>query len=149
MRVTTKGRYALRAITNLALTNSDKPIPIKKIAGDEEISPEFLEQIFFRLKKSGIVSSVRGPGGGFMLDRAPEDISVKNIFDAVGEGLEITPCTGEDECPRAATCLAYDVWQEASGLFVNYFEGLTLRRVMDMNKSPLPDTMMSGKESSV
>jgi Rrf2 family transcriptional regulator, iron-sulfur cluster assembly transcription factor len=146
MRVTTKGRYALRAITNLALTNSDKPVPIKQIAGDEEISPEFLEQIFFRLKKTGIISSVRGPGGGFMLERAPEDISVKDIFDAVGEGLEITPCTGEGECDRSDVCPVHDVWQEASDLIVGYFDSLTLRRVMDMNKSPVFDKIMSGKE---
>jgi len=149
MRVTTKGRYALRAITNLALTGSDKPVPIKQIAGDEEISPEFLEQIFFRLKKTGIISSVRGPGGGFMLDKAPEDISVKDIFDAVGEGLEITPCTGEEDCVRQDTCSVHDVWQEASDVIVGYFEGLTLRRIMDMNKSPALDKMMSGQDFSV
>jgi Rrf2 family iron-sulfur cluster assembly transcriptional regulator len=149
MRVTTKGRYALRAIANLAVTNSDKPVPIKRIAAEEEISPEFLEQIFFRLKKTGIISSVRGPGGGFRLDKAPEDISVKDIFDAVGEGLEITPCTSEDDCKRADICPIHDVWQEASELIVGYFEGLTLRRVMDMNKNPVVDKMMSGKEFNV
>ena len=149
MRVTTKGRYALRAITNLALAASDKPIPIKQIAGDEEISPEFLEQIFFRMKKSGIISSVRGPGGGFMLDRTPEEISVKDIFDAVGEGLEISPCMGEEGCERAENCSVYDVWQEASDLIVSHFEGLTLRHIMDMNKSPALDSLMSGRELSV
>jgi len=145
MRVTTKGRYALRAITNLALAESEKPIPIKKIAGEEGISPEFLEQIFFRMKKSGIISSVRGPGGGFMLDKAPEDISVKSIFDAVGEGMDITPCTGDDGCERIDHCVAADVWHEASDLILGYFENLTLRRVMDMNKSPALDKMLSGK----
>ncbi len=149
MRVTTKGRYALRALTNLALAESDKPIPIKRIAGDEEISPEFLEQIFFRMKKSGIISSVRGPGVGFMLDRAPEDISFKDIFDAVGEGLDLTPCTGEEECDRAENCSVYDMWQEASELIVGYFRDLTLRRIMDMNKGPLVDSMMSGEQFSV
>lgn len=149
MRVTTKGRYALRAITNLALTASDKPVPIKQIAGDEEISPEFLEQIFFRMKKSGIISSVRGPGGGFMLDRAPEDISVKDIFDAVGEGLEISPCMGEEGCARAENCSVYGVWQEASDLIVSHFESLTLRHIMDMNKDPALESLMSGKELSV
>lgn len=149
MRVTTKGRYALRAITNLALADSARPIPIKRIASEEDISPEFLEQIFFRLKKTGIISSVRGPGGGFMLEQAPEDISVKDIFDAVGEGLEITPCTGEGDCDRAEVCSVHDVWQEASDLIVSYFEELTLRRVMDMNKNPGMKKMLSGTEFSV
>ena len=149
MRVTTKGRYALRAITNLALADSDKPIPIKRIAGEEAISPEFLEQIFFRMKKSGIISSVRGPGGGFMLDKKPEEITVKDIFDAVGEGLEITPCMGEEGCERIENCVATDVWHEASDLIVSYFENLTLRRVMEMNKSAEFDKLMSGKKVPV
>lgn len=144
MRVTTKGRYALRAITNLALAESDKPIPIRRIAGEEGISPEFLEQIFFRLKKTGMISSVRGPGGGFLLERAPEDISVKEIFDAAGEGMEITPCTGEDGCERIDDCGVGTVWQEASEIFLSYFEGLTLRRVMEMSKSAKRDKVMRG-----
>lgn len=149
MRVTTKGRYALRAITNLALADSDRPVPIKQIAGDEDISPEFLEQIFFRLKKSGIISSVRGPGGGFLLEQDPADISVKDIFDAVGEGLEITPCTSDDDCNRAEDCIVRDVWQEASQHILSYFKELTLKRVVDMNKNKVVDKMMSGDEFEV
>jgi Rrf2 family iron-sulfur cluster assembly transcriptional regulator len=149
MRVTTKGRYALRAITNLALTGSDRPVPIKQIAADEDISPEFLEQIFFRLKKSGIISSVRGPGGGFILERDPAEVSVREIFEAVGEGLEITPCTGEDDCDRADDCLVHDVWQEASEHIVSYFDKLTLRRIMDMNQDKVLDSLVTGKEFSV
>ena len=149
MRVTTKGRYALRAITNLAMADTDKPVPIKQIAGDEEISPEFLEQIFFKLKKSGIISSVRGPGGGFVLEKDPSDVTVKDIFDAVGEGLEITPCTGEDGCEREDVCLVHDVWKEASVHIVSFFENLTLRKVMEMNNGKALDQIVSGKEFSV
>jgi Rrf2 family iron-sulfur cluster assembly transcriptional regulator len=133
MRVTTKGRYALRAITNLALTGSSKPVPIRQIAAEEAMSPEFLEQIFFRLKKTGIIRSVRGPGGGFMLDREPDKISVRDIFDAVGEGLQITPCTEGGECERSEICSVHDVWQDASDVIVSYFEQLTLQKVMDRN----------------
>ena len=149
MRVTTKGRYALRAITNLAMADTDKPVPIKQIAGDEEISPEFLEQIFFKLKKSGIISSVRGPGGGFVLEKDPSDVTVKDIFDAVGEGLEITPCTGEDGCEREDICLVHDVWKEASVHIVSFFENLTLRKVMEMNNGKALDQIVSGREFSV
>ena len=144
MRVTTKGRYALRAITNLALAGSARPVPIKVIAGEEDISPEFLEQIFFRLKKAGIINSVRGPGGGFTLDRNPADITVKEIFDAVGEGLEITPCTGEDDCDRQDICLVHDVWKEASRHIVGYFERLTLERVIEISRESSLDSLVSG-----
>ena len=149
MRVTTKGRYALRAITNLALAGTDKPVPIKRIAGEEDISPEFLEQIFFKLKKAGIISSVRGPGGGFTLERDPADVSVKDIFDAVGEGLEITPCTGEDDCDRQEICLVHDIWKEASVHIVGYFEQLKLKRIMEMNQDKTLDSVMNGKEFTV
>ena len=144
MRVTTKGRYALRAITNLALAGSDRPVPIKVIAGDEGISPEFLEQIFFRLKKAGIINSVRGPGGGFTLERNPADITVKEIFEAVGEGLEITPCTGDDDCERQENCLVRDVWKDASDHIVGYFERLTLERVIDISRERSLDSVISG-----
>jgi len=149
MRVTTKGRYALRAITNLAMADSRKPIPIKHIASEEGISPEFLEQIFFKLKKAGIISSVRGPGGGFILEKDPNAVSVKNIFDAVGEGLEITPCTGEDDCDRSDNCMMKGVWEDVSTHIVSYFEKLTLRRIIDMNQDKVVDTMISGNEFSV
>jgi len=148
MRVTTKGRYALRAITNLAMAGSDRPVPIKQIAGEEGISPEFLEQIFFKLKKSGIISSVRGPGGGFILESDPAEVSVKDIFDAVGEELEITPCTGEDDCDRQDVCLVHDVWKEASVHIVGYFERLTLKKIMEMNQDKVAE-LMSGKEFTV
>lgn len=137
MRVTTKGRYALRALVKLALEASEKPIPIKRLAEAESISPEFLEQIFFRLKKSGIIDSVRGPGGGFVLRKDPEEISVRAIFDAVGEGIELTPCTtpsknGDSvECDRAEECLMQDVWHEVSEHITRYFEDLTLQKILD------------------
>ncbi|MFP4377087.1 MAG: RrF2 family transcriptional regulator [Spirochaetales bacterium] len=148
MRITTKGRYALRAITNLAMKGTDRPVPIKTLAAEEGISPEFLEQIFFKLKKSGIISSVRGPGGGFVLEQAPEEVSVKDIFDAVGEGLEITPCVGDEECDRQDTCLVHGVWKEASDHIVGYFEALSLKKIMEMNQDRLVSTMMSGEKFS-
>lgn len=149
MRITTKGRYAIRAMTNLALSDSEKPKPIKAIAEEEGISPEFLEQIFFRLKKTGMITSVRGPGGGFRLARKPEEVSVKEIFDAVGEGIDLTPCTSSVDCenedrnPNAYTaagctrtelCQVHDIWQETSAFFRNYFTEMTLQKVIDSSK---------------
>jgi Rrf2 family iron-sulfur cluster assembly transcriptional regulator len=135
MRITTKGRYALRALVNLAMAGTDRPIPIKVIAEEESISPEFLEQIFFKLKKAGIINSVRGPGGGFVLKQTPDEITAKAIFEAVGEGLQITPCaengTHQGDCARADECLVHDVWQEASDFINGYFTDLTLQKIMD------------------
>ncbi|MFW5695735.1 MAG: RrF2 family transcriptional regulator [Alkalispirochaeta sp.] len=153
MRITTKGRYALRAMTNLAASYSGKPRPIKAIAAEENISPEFLEQIFFRLKKAGIIGSVRGPGGGFVLVKQPEEITIKDIFVAVDEGLDLTPCTactetdGVDPCDRMDRCLVYSVWQEASDHIINYFDSITLRSVLEKSPEKVAQ-LMSGSEVS-
>lgn len=153
MRITTKGRYALRAMANLAASYRGKPRPIKKIAAEENISPEFLEQIFFKLKKAEIIGSVRGPGGGFMLDRDPSTITAKDIFIAVDEGIDLTPCTactesdGEDPCDRMDRCLVYSVWREASEHIINYFDGITLQSILDKNQDKI-DRLLAGQEVS-
>ncbi len=135
MRITTKGRYALRAVVNLAAAAGDKPVPIKQIAEVEEISPEFLEQIFFRLKKSGLIRSVRGPGGGFILDRNPEEITIKDIFEAVGEGVDLTPCAscGNDlgTCNRTDSCLIHEVWTKITSEVSTLFESFTLQGIVE------------------
>jgi len=135
MRITTKGRYALKAILYLAVNSTGSPISIKEISAVQKISPEFLEQLFFKLKKSGIISSVRGPGGGFTLARTLEEVTVKHIFDAVGEGLDLTPCTSCNEdtpvCTEVDECLSYDVWKAAADQIQGYFGTLTLRMIVD------------------
>lgn len=135
MRITTKGRYALKAILYLAVNGQGVPISIKEISAVQKISPEFLEQLFFKLKKSSIISSVRGPGGGFSLNRPQEEVTVKQIFDAVGEGLDLTPCTScNDEtpvCTEHDECLSYDVWKAAADQIQGYFGTLTLKMIVD------------------
>lgn len=154
MRITTKGRYALRAMANLALSGTERPKPIKTIAAEEDISPEFLEQIFFKLRKSGIINSVRGPGGGFLLDRDPATVTTKEIFEAVGEGLEITPCSqpredGTYECDKTDDCVVHDVWREASDFITGYFENLTLAKVLENQKDSGYEPVLSGSEFGV
>lgn len=135
MRITTKGRYALKAILYLAVNGQGTPISIKEISANQKISPEFLEQLFFKLKKATIISSVRGPGGGFSLNRPLDSISVKDVFDAVGEGLDLTPCTScNDEtpvCTEHDECLSYDVWRAAADQIQGYFRTLTLKMIVD------------------
>ncbi len=135
MRITTKGRYALRAVHSLAKTNSESPVSIRELAEKEDISPEFLEQIFFRLKKTGMISSTRGPGGGFKLSWTPDKISLYDILEAVGEGVEFTPCLAVDPeshpCERIDSCVAHEVWKEASNNIKDYFSKITLQNIMD------------------
>jgi Rrf2 family transcriptional regulator, iron-sulfur cluster assembly transcription factor len=132
MRITTKGRYAVRAIVQLAMQGNEKPVSIRKISELENISAEFLEQIFFKLRKGGIISSVRGPGGGFRLNRKTEAISVAEIFDAVGEGLILTPCVEDstESCERITNCIVNQLWNNSYLHFRGYFEKTSLKDVM-------------------
>jgi Rrf2 family iron-sulfur cluster assembly transcriptional regulator len=140
-------------MTNLAASYTGSPRPIKHIAAEEDISPEFLEQIFFKLKKAGIIGSVRGPGGGFVMDRDPATVTVKDIFVAVDEGLDLTPCTactatdGEDPCDRMDRCLVYSVWQEASDHIINYFDSITLKSILEKNQDKI-EKLLTGAEIS-
>ncbi|MEM5947916.1 Rrf2 family transcriptional regulator [Spirochaetia bacterium 38H-sp] len=155
MRITTKGRYGLRALLNLAMSAETKPVPIKTIAEEEGISPEFLEQIFFKLRKSGIIDSVRGPGGGFIIKRPLEEISIKDIFDAVEEDLGITPCTedetktGPELCSKAETCLLHGIWQETATHLRNYFASISLKDLISKAQKELYDNIQSGQDFSI
>ena len=135
MRITTKGRYAVRAIVQLAMQGDEKPVSIRKISEIENISAEFLEQIFFKLRKGGIISSVRGPGGGFKLDRKTEEILIAEIFDAVGEGLLLSPCVEDSPqtCERMSDCIVNQLWNNSYLHFRGYFEKTTLKDVMTGN----------------
>jgi Rrf2 family iron-sulfur cluster assembly transcriptional regulator len=133
MRITTKGRYALRAVLALAEASPNgKPVSIKFISEREDISAEFLEQIFFRLRRAGVIGSVRGPGGGFYFARSLDHISLMDILEASGEGLGIAPCScgKKERCTNSATCLAGGVWREMHGKIQEYAAGRTLADII-------------------
>ena len=122
------------------LANSRKKEIVRiaeELSEKEEISPEFLEQIFFRLRKSGIIKSTRGPGGGFQIDRDPRTVSVKEIFDAVGEEISLTPCTSDTDprspCERNHRCIAHEMWIETAKHINDYFSGITIQDILDKN----------------
>jgi Rrf2 family iron-sulfur cluster assembly transcriptional regulator len=133
MRITTRGRYALRAaLAMVKLGSNGEPVSINSIAAEENISSVFLEQIFFKLRKAGIVSSVRGPGGGFCFAQPIESITVKQILDAAGENLDLTFCDKHnDDCDRVGVCLSHNVWVGASELIKTYFSNVTLSSILD------------------
>ncbi|HTX74217.1 MAG TPA: Rrf2 family transcriptional regulator [Rectinemataceae bacterium] len=133
MRVTTKGRYALRAVLALAAESQDgKPVSIKTIAEHEDISAEFLEQIFFKLRRAGVIHSVRGPGGGFYFARSLDSISLLDVLEASGEGIVIAPCAcGKSSgCDRSSDCVAGYVWRELDDKLRNFAEARTIADMM-------------------
>ena len=133
MRITTKGRYGLRAVLALASRSTDNtPVSIKTISELEGISAEFLEQIFFRLRKAGLIASVRGPSGGFFFAKSLDSITLKDIIDASGEGVSIAPCVcGKAPiCTRKEDCEAGRIWDEMSDHINTYLASKTLSQLI-------------------
>ncbi|MDR0314017.1 MAG: Rrf2 family transcriptional regulator [Treponema sp.] len=146
MRITTRGRYALRASLALAkMENEGNPVSINQLSEMENISPVFLEQIFFKLRKAGIVKSMRGPGGGFNFEKALDKLTVKEILDAAGEELNITSCDRRIEnCGKIGECLSHQVWLDLSQLVNDYLAQLTLASVMEKYGNVVTDSGDAG-----
>ncbi|MDR2194955.1 MAG: Rrf2 family transcriptional regulator [Treponema sp.] len=135
MKITTRGRYALRATLALAQLGKDGgPVSVSTLSEREHISPIFLEQIFFKLRRAGIVESVRGPGGGFFFDKPLTEITLKSILKASGETMETPPCDKHAEnCDRIATCLSHKVWSRVNKMVDDYFINITLAKILEGN----------------
>jgi Rrf2 family iron-sulfur cluster assembly transcriptional regulator len=133
MRITTRGRYALRASLALAKIGRDgAPVSINILSEQENISSVFLEQIFFKLRKAGILSSVRGPGGGFYFALPLDQLTIKKILDAAGEDLNLTACDKHaEDCSRLGLCPTHTVWAEVTELVNNFFESITLANILE------------------
>jgi Rrf2 family transcriptional regulator, iron-sulfur cluster assembly transcription factor len=151
MRITTKGRYGLRAVINLAMARHNRPISIGSIAKEEKVSSEFLEQIFFKLKKAGLISSVRGPGGGFVLNKKPSEITVQSILEAVGETRGLTPCTLRRKtlCDRPEPCPAHAIWTGLQKTMEDYLSSVTLKDIMDTNGKHAFAALEAGQDFSI
>lgn len=126
MRLTTKGRYAVTAMLDLALHRDQGAITLADISARQDISLSYLEQLFSRLRKGGLVVSLRGPGGGYRLSRSSADISVSNVIAAVDESVDATRCSGKGNCQGDARCLTHDLWQGLSGQIEEYLSTVSL-----------------------
>ncbi|GED23056.1 Fe-S cluster assembly transcriptional regulator IscR [Halomonas sabkhae] len=134
MRLTTKGRYAVTAMLDLAMHADQGPICLADIAKRQEISLSYLEQLFARLRRSGLVESVRGPGGGYLLTQAAEHISVARVIDAVDESVDATRCGGMSDCQQGDTCLTHHLWHELSEQIHGFLDGVTLGQLAGRNE---------------
>ena len=135
MRLTTKGRYAVTAMLDLALNGHQGPISLADISRRQEISLSYLEQLFSKLRQQQLVSSVRGPGGGYRLGREPVDISVAQIIDAVNESIEATNCGGAGTCRNGQVCLTHHLWQDLSEQIHNFLSGITLAGLVERQEA--------------
>lgn len=131
MKLTTKGRYAVTAMLDLALHAQKGPVSLADISERQGISISYLEQLFSKLRKNELVSSVRGPGGGYRLSREGSQIFVAQIIDAVDEKVDVTRCMGEGNCQDGETCLTHDLWQDLSNQLHNFLSEISVQSLVD------------------
>lgn len=134
MRLSTKSRYGLRALFDMAYNSGTEPTQVQDISRRQQISPRYLEQIFQNLKKAGILKSKRGPQGGYSLARTPDQITVLEVVRATEQDVLMVDCAGDgkrskrrkNDCPFEGACVTQSVWKEASALLEGLFSGITL-----------------------
>ena len=131
MRLTTKGRYAVTAILDLALHEDLGPVSLTDISRRQGISLSYLEQLFLRLRKDGLIASARGPGGGYRLQLPGSDISVADVIRAVDEQVDVTRCGGHMNCQADERCLTHDLWEDLSLHITDFLTGISLSDLVE------------------
>lgn len=126
MRLTTKGRYAVTAMLDLAIHSDKGPITLSDISQRQGISLSYLEQLFARLRKRGLVLSTRGPGGGYRLSRSASEIPVAEVITAVDEYVDMMKCGGKGDCTGEGPCITHELWEELSQRIHEFLEGISL-----------------------
>ena len=126
MRLTTKGRFAVTAMLDLAMSEADKPVTLAGISERQSISLSYLEQLFSRLRRCGLVKSVRGPGGGYRIAKPLSEISVSEIISAVDELIDATQCGGQENCHDEGRCMTHDLWTSLNVKILEYLSGISL-----------------------
>ncbi len=138
MILTTKGRYAVMSLLDIATSQQDSPVSLGNIALRQNISINYLEQIFNKLKCANLVTPIKGPGGGYILARSAQEISIKQIIDAVGESLEMTRCGNNPEkrcLAKNTKCFTHNLWNNLSGKINQYLNDISIKDVIENNLS--------------
>lgn len=130
MRLTSKGRYAVTAMLDVALHASKGPVPLADISERQEISLSYLEQLFSRLRRHKLVDSVRGPGGGYRLGRDATEIAIGEVIRAVDESVDATRCQGKSNCQQGERCLTHNLWTDLSDRISSFLDNITLGELM-------------------
>jgi len=133
MKMTTKGRYAVTAMLDLALHDAAGPVSLSDIARRQDISLTYLEQLFNKLRKRGLVTSIRGPGGGYQLAMDVHDITIAKVIFSVDETVDVTRCGGKQNCQGDVRCLTHDLWMGLNRHVSDYLNGITLGEVIQQN----------------
>ena len=135
MRLTTKGRFAVTAMIDLALREHNGPVTLAGISQRQKISLSYLEQLFGKLRRHELVESTRGPGGGYTLGRVSKDITVADIIFAVDEPLDATQCGGKENCQDDQRCMTHDLWANLNAKMVDYLDSVSLADLVQQQKA--------------
>jgi Rrf2 family iron-sulfur cluster assembly transcriptional regulator len=135
MKLTSKGRYAVTAMIDIALNQEKGAITLSLISERQGISLSYLEQLFAKLKKSELVSSARGPGGGYRLSRPASEISVSDIIHAVDESVDARKCAGKANCQGGDECLSHELWSGLSATIDSFLKSITLQDIVDKRQT--------------
>lgn len=135
MRLTTKGRFAVTAMLDLAIYETEKPVTLAGISERQHISLSYLEQLFSRLRKQGLVASARGPGGGYRLAKQLHEITLAHIISAVNETVDATQCGGTENCHGEGPCLTHELWVALNKKISEYLSSITLADLVTQHKA--------------
>ena len=135
MRLTTKSRYAVNALTELRILESRGPVSLSDISTNQNIELSYLEQIFRKLRIAGIVKSIRGRNGGYLYAKDPSVISIKEIMNAVEEDMDATSCNGNSTCHHGKKCNTHNLWHELNQVVDNYLSKITINKLVESNNS--------------
>jgi Rrf2 family transcriptional regulator, iron-sulfur cluster assembly transcription factor len=151
MKMSTKGRYAVMAMIDIGQNFNGNPVSLSEIADRQDISQEYLEQLFSKLRRAGLVESSRGPGGGYRLARDAADIAVSDIILAVDEALRVTRCSGDavDGCVKGHQCSAHDLWSSLGRQMMTFLGSITLEDVVEKRNLALAATIKQAKDRYV
>lgn len=146
LRLSTKGQYGVRAMYEIARGYPDTPVTIKGISGRQDVSVAYLEQILNKLRKAGLIKSVRGPGGGYVLTKSPEAITISEILNELEGPVAITSCLNPEEgCVRADGCVTHMLWKELGEQIDAFLNTITLMNVITGNFEPLKHIKLGRK----
>lgn len=146
MRLTTKGRYAVTAMLDLALHALEGPVPLADISQRQGISLSYLEQLFSKLRRQGLVTSARGPGGGYQLSRNADDINIAAIVTAIDEKINVTRCGGLSDCHDGEPCLTHDLWMDLSKQIHDFLESISLGLLVKRRKAQQVTARQEGQK---
>lgn len=151
MKMSTKGRYAVMAMIDIGQNSHGAPVSLNEISDRQEISQEYLEQLFGKLRRAGLVTSTRGPGGGYTLAKTPAEIALSDVILAVDEPLRVTRCSGDavDGCVKGQKCCAHDLWSSLGRQMMHFLESVSLEDVVENRNLALAAAIKQAKDRFV